>query len=61
MQPQFKPPKTEAEFKERADKVTLDAAQNMLGVLRSRREQAVKIIDLEILYWKKVIDYKGGK
>lgn len=58
MQPTFKPPKNEAEFKERADKLSVAQAENMIRILRKRREEAVKHIDAEILFFKKVIDYK---
>lgn len=58
MQPSFKPPKDEAEFKARAAEITVSAAENMLGILRSRREQATKPIDAEILFYKKVLDSK---
>lgn len=59
MQPSFKPPKTEEEFKQRAEKITVANAKNMISILNSRREQAVKAIDQEILFFKKVIGYKS--
>lgn len=58
MQPKFKAPATEAEFRERADKTTIEGARNLLGILRKQREDAVKPFDEEIKYWKKVVDYK---
>ena len=58
MQPSFKPPKTEEEFKARAKEITVDAAHNMIGILRRRRAEAVKHLDAEILFYKKVIDHK---
>lgn len=59
MQPSFKPPKTEEEFRERAGKITAVQAQNMIGILRKRREAACKPIDDEIIFFKRVLDTKG--
>lgn len=61
MQPTFKPPKTEDEFKERAKNVTADAAQNMINILRRRREAACKPFDEEIKFYKKVLESKESQ
>lgn len=58
MQPSFKPPKDKAEFKNRADAISTEQAENMLRILRSRREQAVKPFDAEIKFFKEVLDFK---
>lgn len=58
MQPKFQPPKTDAEFKERATKVTIDGARSIKKTLEARRAAAVKPFDEEIKYWDRVIDYK---
>lgn len=61
MQPTFKPPVTDEEFRERADKVTMDGARSVLGSLERRREEMLKPIDQEIKYWESVIKYKQKK
>lgn len=58
MQPKFQLPKTDAEFKERADKVTIDGARSIRSTLINQRALVVKPYDEEIGYWDRVIEYK---
>jgi len=58
MQPQFQPPKDEAEFKERAKEISISAARSMLGALRQRRREATEKLDTEIKFYEKVIKSK---
>ena len=58
MQPQFKAPVDEAEFKKRADEMTLAGAKSVLEARRRQREDATKPFDVEIEFLEKVIAYK---
>ncbi len=58
MDSKFVPPKDEKEFQERSAKVTAQAAQQMIKALRHRREAAIKPIDDEIRYYKKILDIR---
>lgn len=57
----FLPPKNEAEFKERADKIELAPAKSILESLKARRAAAVKTLDMEIEFYEKVIALKEGE
>lgn len=59
MQPTFSPPADEAEFKERADKVPMQAARSILKTLQERRRGLLEAIDQEISFYLKVIAYKA--
>jgi hypothetical protein len=55
MQPGFRPPATEAEFRERADKVPDRVALTISKTLQSRREALLKEIDAEILFYARIL------
>jgi hypothetical protein len=57
----FLPPKDDAEFKERAKDLTLQGAEAVLGSLEHRRSAMVENIDLEIAFYKKVIEEKKSE
>lgn len=56
----FIPPATEEEFIERSKDITLPAAVSILDALEKRREDAVRNIDQEIAFYKKVIKKLDG-
>ena len=61
MEKPFEPPKTDAEFEERANKISKEGVVPLLNALRNRRAMAVKNIDQEILFLKKIAEHKGVK
>lgn len=61
MQPDFKPPKDEAELRERAKLITPAGAKAILSTLEDRRKRAVEAIDKEIEFYKKVIEIKENE
>lgn len=60
MDPQgkFLPPQTPEEFKERADKVSTDAAVSIIKSLKARKAAVVSALDTEIKFYENVIDHK---
>lgn len=60
MDPQgkFLPPQTPEEFKERADKISIDAAVSIIKTLKARRAAVVTALDTEIKFYENVIDHK---
>ncbi len=58
MQPQFRVPRTEAEFKTICDSMTLIGAQQVLKARKNQRALAIKPFDDEIDFLNKVIDTK---
>lgn len=61
MQPSFKPPKNEAELKQRAEKLTIEAARNLKKIIEQRKANAAKEFDVEIAFYDAVIKIKEGK
>lgn len=61
MQPQFKPPKDEAEFEKRADEMTIEGAKGVLSIRRKQRVEAIKPFDEEIKFLEKVLRRKDVK
>ena len=59
MNPQFQPPKTDAEFEERAKLVDTKAARSLLTSLRERRKAAVVALDQEIEFYERVLRERG--
>lgn len=59
MQPQFKPPKDDEEFKKRADEMTIEGAKGVLNARRKQRAATVAPFDQEIEFLEKVLKHKG--
>jgi hypothetical protein len=61
MNPTFKPPVTDEEFKERSKDVTLAGATAVLHSLKERRKALVVSIDQEIAFYERIITERGEK
>lgn len=59
MQPQFKPPKDEAEFEKRASEMSIESTRNVLTAVRRQKAQAMAPFNLEITFLEKVLKHKG--
>lgn len=58
MQPSFKPPKTKAEFEQRASEMSVGAANALKSSIEQRRKAAVAPFDLEIAFYDAVLKFK---
>lgn len=61
MNPIFKPPVTDEEFKERSKDVTLEGAKAVLNSLEERRKALLVSIDQEISFYKRIVTERGEK
>lgn len=58
MKAAFSAPKTTAEFKQKAEETTIDAARAMLNALNNKKRLATAELDAEIDFYERVIAYK---
>lgn len=58
MEEKFSVPKNEAEFKERADKLTVEGVQSLLHSLVVKKHATLKPINDEIKFYVDVLKYK---
>lgn len=61
MNPTFKPPVTDEEFKERSKDVTLEGAKAVLNSLQERRKALLVSIDQEISFYERIVTERGEK
>lgn len=59
MAQEFTPPKTKEAFETRAKEVTPVAARAVLRSLEARRGALIESIDLEIKFYKEVLEFHG--
>lgn len=57
MDSKFNPPKSQAEFEERANTLDLKGALGVLNALRNRRASMIRPIDTEIEFYEYAIEH----